>query len=151
MQLDAEAICEAVTRPQMRFVSIKTPQQQSVQSVHRIRERLIKNRTALMNEIRGIFLEHGVAISQGRAALNQVMTHLRQRTDHNKIDAFTQEILLQLFNELHVLEENIQIYEKKNQAIAQSNEVCQRLQTICGIGPLGATVLEGVVKRSQKC
>jgi transposase len=72
---DAEAICEAVTRPSMRFVPIKTLEQQDIQTIHRIRSRLVKEKTALMNSIRGLLQEYGVAIPQGVSSLRKKLSN----------------------------------------------------------------------------
>jgi transposase len=69
-KIDAEAICEAASRPQMRFVSTRSEEQQDIQSIHRARERLVHNRTALANEIRGLLLEYGIVLAKG-------ITHIR--------------------------------------------------------------------------
>ena len=73
---DAEAICEAVGRPNMRFVPIKTVDQQDILSLHRIRERLIKSRTALANEIRGLLAEYGIIVPQGLGRLRKILPEL---------------------------------------------------------------------------
>ena len=78
---DAEAICEAASRPSMRFVSVKTAAQLEVQALHRVRQQLVKNRTALINQVRGLLAEHGIAIPRGRAQLQRTWRRsLRMRT-----------------------------------------------------------------------
>ena len=67
--VDAEAICEAALRPQMRFVSVRTEHQQDIQNLHRIRERQVKSRTALANEIRGLLLEYGIVLPKSMGSL----------------------------------------------------------------------------------
>jgi transposase len=79
-EADAEAICEAVTRPTMRFASIKMIEQQYMLSMHRVRARLVRNRTALANEIRGLLLEFGTVIPQG---VNKIMDKLTEILDSN--------------------------------------------------------------------
>ncbi len=81
-QADAEAICEAVARPNMRFVPIKTVEQQDILFIHRVRQRLVKNRTALVNEIRGLLHEFGFVIPQG---INKIMTKLTEILDEGDL------------------------------------------------------------------
>jgi len=81
-QADAEAICEAVSRPNMRFVPIKSVEQQDILSIHRVRQRLVKNRTALANEIRGLLHEFGLTIPQG---INKVIAKLTEVLDNNAL------------------------------------------------------------------
>lgn len=135
---DAEAICEAVQRPSMRFVSKKTIHQQDIQALHRIRSRVVSQKTQLMNQIRGLLLEYGIAVKPG-------VTHLRKRLVEITDDAY--EVLTptargyfkDCYDELVCLIERANKYEKQLTDYAKSNEACQRLMTIRGIGPLSAT------------
>ena len=78
---DAEAICEAASRPSMRFVPVKTAAQLEVQALHRVRQQLVKSRTALINQVRGLLAEHGIVIPRGRAQLQRTWRRsLRMRT-----------------------------------------------------------------------
>jgi transposase len=90
---DAEAICEAVERPNMRFVPAKSIEQQDILSIHIVRERLVKNRTALANEVRGLLLEFGFIIPQG---INKVIDKLNEILDSNELSAISR----QTFNKL---------------------------------------------------
>jgi transposase len=73
---DAEAICEAVRRPTMRFVAVKSPAQQDVQALHRVRQQLVKEQTALSNQVRGLLAEYGLVIPQGSAALRRALAKI---------------------------------------------------------------------------
>ena len=85
-EADAEAICEAVSRPNMRFVPIKSVEQQDILSIHRVRARLVKNRTALANEIRGLLLELGFIIPKG---INKIMDKLNEILDSNELSGIS--------------------------------------------------------------
>ncbi|MBT8419656.1 MAG: IS110 family transposase, partial [Gammaproteobacteria bacterium] len=141
---DAEAICEAVQRPSMRFVPAKSIEQQDVQSLHRIRSRLIANRTAQSNQIRGLLLEYGIIIPQG-------LSHLRKRIpelledDENGLTPMFREVLRELYDEIVHLDKRIVSLESKLESVSKQNQNCQLLQTIPGIGLLTATALVAAI------
>lgn len=132
---DAQAICEAVTRPTMRFVPIKGVGQQDLQSFHRARERVVKARTALVNEIRGLLGEYGIV-------LPQCMTKFRHsfmstlEAERAKLTMLSQELFAQLYEEFCALEKRLAYYNKKLEALGAAHPVCQRLLIIPVIGPL---------------
>jgi transposase len=137
---DAEAICEAVTRPTMRFVPIKRVEQQDLQALHRIRERLMKARTALVNEIRGLLSEYGIVLPQSIAKFRAlIMTKLED--DQAKLTALSTEVFRHLYEEFLALEKRLAYYDEKLTAMGQAHPECQRLQTIPGVGPVSATAL----------
>jgi transposase len=137
---DAEAICEAVTRPTMRFVPIKRVEQQDLQALHRVRDRLIKGRTALVNEIRGLLSEYGIILPQG---LTKFRTRVVQKleTEQARLTPCSREMFRQLYEEFLALEKRLESYDVKLATIGQAHPECQRLQTIPGIGPVSATAL----------
>lgn len=141
---DAEAICEAVQRPNMRFASTKTVEQQDVQSTHRIRQRLIGNRTALCNSVRGLLGEYGVAVPKGVSTLRKQIPEILESTDYELTD-FTRELLSDLYAELSDLQERIDRIDKKIDRIFKASEVCLRLAKIDGVGPLIATAITAAV------
>ena len=96
---DAEAIVEAASRPSMRFVPIKQIEQQDIQSIHRIRTRIVKNRTALINEIRGLCLEYGVVLSPGAARVRASLSAVVANRD-NELTPSSREWLQDLYDEL---------------------------------------------------
>ena len=137
---DAEAICEAVTRPTMRFVPIKRVEQQDLQALHRIRERLMKARTALVNEIRGLLSEYGIVLPQGVAKLRALIVE-KLEEEQRKLTPLSAELFRQLYDEFLALEKHLAYDDEKLAAIGQAHPECQRLQTIPGIGPVTATAL----------
>jgi len=141
---DAEAIGEAVTRPTMRFVPIKELAQQDLQALHRVRERLVKARTALINEIRGLLNEYGIILPQGVTKFRQGLLMTLER-EQAKLTELSREVFQQLYAEWLALEERLAHYNERIEAICQAHPVCQRLLTIPGIGPLTATALIAAV------
>jgi transposase len=141
---DAEAIAEAVTRPSMRFVPIKDVAQQDIQALHRVRERLVTARTALVNEMHGLLAEYGIVLPKGMAKFRQALMSTLE-AEHTKLTPLGQELFHKLFAELGKLDAELAYYQDKLEALAQAHPVCQRLLTIPGIGPLTATALIAAV------
>ena len=139
---DAEAICEAVERPNMRFVPIKTPDQQAILSVHRVREGYVKARTALANQIRGLLTEYGIIFQKGIWSLTKSHQILEQADDLPGI--FKQLIEMQL-RHLQEIEERILETEHQIQRWHRDNEASQRLMAIPGVGILTATAMTASV------
>jgi transposase len=141
---DAEAIAEAVTRPSMHFVPIKTVAQQDIQALHRVRERLVGTRTALINEMRGLLAEYGIVLPRGVKAFR---THVVETLDAEqaKLTPLSEELFRTLLRELEKWDSEIAAYEEKIQGLATTHPEAQRLQTIPGIGPLTATALLAAV------
>jgi transposase len=140
---DAEAICEAVTRQTMRFVPIKPLGPQDPQALHRARERLIKARTALVNEIRGLLPEYGMVLPQGITKFRTLMVSKRQ-DEQTQCTALSTEVFWHLYDEFLSLEKRLAYDDEKLAAIGQAHPACQRLQTIPGIGPITATAMSRV-------
>ncbi len=138
--LDAEAICEAVQRPTMRFVPMKSIASQDIQSLHRARSRAVGIRTAQANQIRGLLLEYGVTIPQGVGRLRERLAQILEDAD-NGLSDLTREMIAELGEELVRLSERVAWYDRRIERLAQQSEPCQRLRTIPGIGPLVATAL----------
>jgi transposase len=141
---DADASGEAVTRPTMRFVPIKELAQQDFQALHRVRERLVKARTALINEIRGLLSAYGIVLPQGVTKFRQGLLPVLEQ-ERGKLTALGRAIFEQLSAEWRALEERLAYYNKQLESICQAHPVCQRLLTIPGIGPLTATALVAAV------
>ena len=141
---DAQAITEAASRPSMHFVPVKQVEQQDIQSIHRVRSRLVKNKTALINEIRGLNLEYGIAIPQGA---KKVKGLLRSIIDDqaNELTISSRELMQELYEELVGLEERVAKMDKKIKIICKNDEVCQRILAIPGIGELTATAIVAAV------
>jgi transposase len=142
---DAQAIVEAAVRPHMRFVPIKAIWQQDIQCVHRVRERLVKEKTMLSNEIRGLLAEYGITMAQGFSALKRVLGSLYQIPEPRITEEI--KILVQtLYEELIGVEEKIKVLDKKLSVIFSENETCRRISKVRGIGPIiGTAVLCTIV------
>lgn len=138
--IDAAAIAEAVTRPTMRFVEVKTPEQSDLQALHRIRDQLVGSRTRLICQMRAFCLEAGVAIHQGvgkfKADLPGVIAN-----EGNDLTPMMRRLLTDLFEDLHRIEDRIATVTRDIEAIAARDDRTRRLMTIPGIGALGATAL----------
>ena len=141
---DAEAIGEAVTRPTMRFVPIKEVAQQDLQALHRIRERLVKARTALINEMRGLLGEYGIALPKGIAQFRQALLSTLAQ-EQAKLTELGRNVFRQLHEEWLALEQRLTDYNEQLAAICRADPTCQRLLTIPGVGPLTATALVAAV------
>jgi transposase len=137
---DAEAICEAAQRPNMRFVAVKEIGQQDIQSIHRMRSLAVERRTAQSNQIRGLLLEYGIKIPAGRFNLRKRLPEILEDAENGLTDLFREE-LFGLYRELRHLDERITHYDEKIDQIAQTDERMQFLQTIPGVGPKIATAL----------
>lgn len=141
---DAEAICEAVSRPSMRFVPIKNTAQQDIQSLHRYRQRIIQQRTALANQIRGLLAEYGLVAAQGIGCLRKKLPQFLENQD-NQLTSLALEIFLQLHQELLEVDEKVKFLDKRIARVCQENEACQRIKQVEGIGPLTATALVAAI------
>ena len=145
---DAEAIAEAVTRPTMRFVPIKDVAQQDIQALHRVRERLIGERTALVHEVHGLMHEYGIVMPKGVAKFRHTVVS-KLEAEQDKLTPLSQEMFWKLVEEFAALEKQLAYYQEKLEALAQSHPECQRLMTIPGIGPLTATALVAAVSDAR--
>jgi transposase len=141
---DAAGICEAVSRPHMRFVPIKSVEQQDIQALHRIRERQIKTRTALVNQIRGLLAEYGMVIPQGVAQVRQALPALLAAAE-NGLTWEARQWLEALAAEWRALDHGLEESERKIRRVFEQHEACQRLARVEGLGPLTATALVAAV------
>lgn len=135
---DAEAICEAVSRSNMRFVPIKTIDQQSILSIHRVRERLVKSRTALSNEIRGLLSESGIIMPQG---VNKVIPKLIEILDSDQLIEMDKITFTELLEELEDIFKRVEQLEFRLKEIGKNYESYYRLLEIPGIGLITALIL----------
>ena len=136
---DAEAICETVTRPTRRVVPIKWVEPQDLQVLHRIRERLITARTALVDEIRGLLNEYGIVLPQSITKFRALIVD-KLEADQAKLTVLSTEVFWHLYDEFLAVEKRL-AYNDEKLAIGQAHPACQRLQTIPGISPVTATAL----------
>lgn len=139
-EADAEAICEAVQRPNMRFVPIKSVEQQDIQSLHRVRDMAMGHRTAQINQIRGLLHEYGIVVGKGSANLRKALPGILEDADNGLTPMF-RELLYGLYRELQHLDERIAGYDAHIGRLAEQSEACRRVMSIPGIGPLTATAL----------
>jgi transposase len=146
---DAEAICEAVSRPNMRFVTIKTVAQQDVQSVHRIRSELVKQRTAKGNQIRGLLAEYGVVINKRIDVLRKALPSIFEDTE-NGLSADLRTLLEELRQDLIALDERVLVVTEKINVLAKADEDAQRLLKIPGIGPMTATAIISAIGNGKQ-
>jgi transposase len=137
---DALALTEAGQRPQIPTVPIKSLEQQDIQALHRVRERLIKNRTALVNQARGLLMEYGIVLPQGIARLRKGLPRVIEEAD-NGLSLRFRDLLQSLQSELTSLDARIAEVTRQLTGMSHELEACQRLQEIEGIGPLSATAL----------
>ena len=136
--LDAEAIAEAVTKQNMRFVQIKTEEQLDVQAMHRVRDRLVQRRTALINEIRGFLLERGITFAADPIHLRKNLPGVIEDAEQ-KISPRLRWLLDRLWQEWKQTESDIKAITDEIERISKENALCRRLQQIPGFGPLVST------------
>jgi transposase len=136
--LDAEAIAEAVARKNMRFVPIKTDDQLDLQALHRIRDRVVHHRTAVINQIRGFLLERGIAFAKGPANLRKQMPAILEDAEQN-LTPRMRNLLDHLWQEWKTLNAEIESISDEIDSIGTQDAACRRLRTIPGVGPLVAT------------
>ena len=136
---DATAICEAGSRASMKFVPTKSEDQQTIQEIHRIRERLIKGRTQIINQIRGVLAEHGVVLAERIASVRKYLLYDLEQTI--EISSITKEHIQLLKLELIKQEEIICLWEQRLKELAKRSELIQRLSSIPGVGLITASAL----------
>ena len=141
---DAAAICEAVTRPSMRFVAVKSIDQQAALMVHRSRDLLIRQRTQLINALRGHLAELGLVAAQGRDGVAALVAIVRTGTIE-ALPAMARQALLPLIEQLEAVQARIGDLEKSIHALHRSSEASRRLETIPGIGVIGATAIVATI------
>ncbi len=137
---DAEGICEAVSRPGMRFVSIKAVEQQDVQALHRMRQLVVKYRTALANQIRGLLGEFGIVIAKGIGHIPRRVPEILEDTDNGLSERF-RGWLVQVWEDFISMGRRIGLYDKQIRQLYDANEACQRIGAIAGIDPQMATAI----------
>jgi transposase len=141
---DAEAICEAVQRPNMRFVGEKTLEQQQIQMIHRVRSSLVANRTEICNEIRAILSDFDVIAPQGLGRLREKI--LETLSEYGgKVSELGKEVLQSLLRQWNFCNEELEKTNVHLKTVFEQHEVCRRLITIPGIGPITATAIVGSV------
>src|SRR6185295_761607 len=138
---DAEAIAEAATRPTMRFVELKSEEQLDMQTLHRARDRLVSERTALINQLRAILLERGITVAQGRRQLERHLAAMLDTGEDVSLSPRVRALVEYMRAEWRTLDHRIGAFDSEFAARARTDEAARRLATIPGIGVLNATAL----------
>ncbi|MGF7209757.1 transposase [Skermanella aerolata] len=141
---DAEAICEAVQRPSMRFVAVKSEDQQSTLAIHRVRETLVAQKTQLINALRAHLAEFGIIAPQGAGKVTQLTAVVADLED-SRVPALARSVLQSLVDQLRDTERRVEDLDARLAEQAQADKVCQQLMTVPGIGPITATALTATV------
>jgi transposase len=139
---DAEAICEAAGRPQMRFIPIKDDEQQAILTVHRTRALLVGERSALVNQIRGFQTEFGIVLPQGRSQIRAQLPALLDEEEMT-LPHLLRSVLADQYQSLCELDHVIEGYDNQIESLARTDERAKRLMKVEGIRPLIATALIG--------
>ena len=132
---DAEAIAEAVQRPTMRFVAIKTPEQMDLLALHRVRSRLVGQRTGLINQIRGFLIERGITVRQGVLPLRKALPDILS-SNADVLSPRIVGLIADLAQDWRRLDERIATVSAEIEALARQDDGCQRLMTVPGVGPI---------------
>ena len=146
---DAEAICEAMSRPNMRFVAVKSVEQQDIQATHRIRAELMTQRTAKANQIRGLVAEYGLVAPLTLRALRAAIPCWLEEAE-NGLTGHFRTLLHGLWTDLVALDDRVLELDREIARLANSNEVTKRLQQLRGVGPMVATALVATVGNGRQ-
>jgi transposase len=146
---DAEGIAEAATRPTMRFVELKVQEQLDMQTLHRSRDRLVGERTALINQLRAILLERGIIVPQGKRRLQQYLIGLMAESDANGLGARMRILIADGQAQWLDLGRRIAVFDAEFVAFAKENEDARRLVTIPGVGVTIASALIAAVGKAE--
>ena len=141
---DAAAICEALSRPSMRFVQPKSIAQQDLQTLHRTRALVVGEMTALSNQLRGLLHEYGIVIRQGVAALRRTLPQLLAHDDQ-RLTAVLRQVVAEQWERWQYLAQRRATYDRQLSSLCKQDERCQRLLKVEGIGPLSATALVAAI------
>ena len=145
---DAEAICEAVTRPNMRFVPQKSVEQQDLQCLHRVRSRLVACRTQLINQVRGLLAEYGIVLPQHAGQVRSGLPAVLEDAE-NQLTGFGRELFQGLYEELAELDEKIAAADSRIQIAFENTPDCRRISAVEGVGPLIATAIVAAISNGH--
>jgi transposase len=146
---DAEGIAEAATRPTMRFVEIKTEAQLDMQTLHRSRDRLVGERTALINQLRAVLLERGIVVPQGKRKLEHYLIDLMQEPEGRGLSARMRMLIADMQAQWQDLDRRIAAFEAEFVSYAKENADARRLMTIPGVGVITATALIAAISKAE--
>src|SRR6476469_4520511 len=141
---DAEAIAEAVQRPTMNFVAIKTPEQSDLLSLHRVRSRLVGQRTAVINQIRGFLIERGITVRQGPAPLRKALPEILS-SPTELLSPRLVRLIADLSEDWRRLDERIAAVSAEIETLAENDGGCQRLMTVPGVGPIISSAMVAAI------
>lgn len=141
---DAEAIAEAVGRPNMRFVPVKSTEQQDIQALHRVRSALVKERTAKVNQVRGLLGEYGIVIGQGIAQARRRLPEILEDAE-NGLSGLARDMFADLRDQIVKLDVQVAAYQARIEVLGQASAACRTLMRVKGIGPLTATAYVAAV------
>lgn len=141
---DAEAIVEAASRPAMRFVSVKSVEQQDIQAAHRMRAILLRHRTAMINQMRGLLGERGLTISRSPEAFMRAIPDLLSKSA-DELTSFCQTLLTEMLQHLQAIEERVHLIEASIQSFMKRSALCKKIAEVPGIGPITATAMVAAV------
>lgn len=137
---DAEAICEAVSRRSMRFVPMKSVEQQAVLTVHRARQLLVQERTSLSNQVRGLLLEYGITIPLGITQVRRELPRILEDAE-NGLPDLSRSVFAERYQRLIELDRQVRHYEREIKQLAKQSEAAQRVMKLEGVGPITATAV----------
>ncbi|MDE3187552.1 MAG: IS110 family transposase [Acidobacteriota bacterium] len=141
---DAEGIVEAASRPAMRFVAVKSVEQQDIQAIHRLRELFVHQRTAVINHVRAVLAERGVIVGKSPAAFHKAMPSVLA-SEAGEVTIDSRALLVDALQHLNSLEARIEAADVRIRHLMTSSELCQRIGQIPGVGPLTATAVVAAV------
>jgi transposase len=145
---DAEAIAEAASRPTMRYVSVNTTEQQDIQMLHRVRSRLVKERTAISNQIRGLLAEYGIVMIQSVNTVRKQLPVILEDTT-NELSSLGREVFADLYARLTEVDERIAHYDRHILRHEQASPTCRRLEQVRGVGPMTASAFVATVGNAK--
>src|SRR6516162_3830944 len=144
---DAEAIAEAVQRPTMHFVAIKTPEQMDLLALHRVRSRLVGQRTGMINQIRGFLIERGITVRQGVAPLRRALPDILS-ANTGALSPRMVNLISELVQDWRRLDERIAAVSAEIESLAEQDQACQRVMTVPGVGPIISSAVVPEIARS---
>jgi transposase len=141
---DAEAIAEAVQRPRMRFVPTKSVEQLDLQAMHRVRSRLVRHRTSVINQIRALLLDRGIAVRQGARFLHAALPEILGQNEE-LLSPCMERVLIELSGDLRHLDARLEKVTDEIETLAKGDDACRRLMTVPGIGPLISSAMVSAI------
>ena len=145
---DARAIAEALSRPHIRGVALKTTEQQDVQAIHRMRSQCLRDRTTLCNSVRGLLPEYGVVLGKGISILRKSIRSLLEDAE-NGLSLVFRSLLARRYDQLVELDGHIEVFTHELEIQSRQDDACQRLQEIPGYGPIIASAFYSTVGNGE--